>query len=105
MLHNTTWFESGWHETKVGTSVDEGSIGKELVWSGPETVRIPFFKISHFIRAFCSVWLFWISWSSDEELNPVFETQNNFLSNVEDQMDSFLFGNSSYESKKWDAII
>lgn len=76
VLYNAAWFESGWHETEIGTSVDKGTIDKELIWSGPETIWIFFLKILHLKSTLGSIWIFWVSWSSDKELNSIFESQN-----------------------------
>jgi hypothetical protein len=97
MLDNTTWFENRWHKSKIGSSIDKISISEEVIWCSPEAVWIFASQTPHLVSASSGVRLFHVSWSSNQELNFVFKFVNDVLSDVKNQVDTFL---SSYSTNE-----
>mmetsp|Transcript_47794 Transcript_47794/g.64813 ORF Transcript_47794/g.64813 Transcript_47794/m.64813 type:complete len:247 (+) Transcript_47794:509-1249(+) len=105
VLHNTTGFEHTGHEAEVGTSVNKSTISKELIRCSPEAVRIFIFKVPHLLCAISTVWISHIGWATDNEVDFVVHFMYNSLSNVEDQMNTLLFSNSTNEGEQGSFVI
>jgi hypothetical protein len=105
VLDNASWLESGWHQTKVGTSIDQGSICEELLWCSPETVWELVLEMPHLMSTTCRIRLSHICWSSDNDLNLSTASFNDALCSVQNQMNSLLRGNSSDKCKEWYRVI
>jgi hypothetical protein len=105
MLDNTTWFENRWHKSKIGSSVDKISISEEIIWGSPEAVWIFISQAPHLVSASSGVRLFHVGWSSNQELNFVFKFVDDMLSDVKNQVDTFLSSHSTNEGEYWDRVI
>ena len=53
MLHNTTRLEETWHKTKVSASIDQCSVGEELLGTRPERAGVLLLEIPHFMGTIC----------------------------------------------------
>jgi len=105
MLHNTSWFEKWWHEAKISTSVNKRSIIKEFIWSSPEGVWVSISELPHPIGTSGCIWLFHTGWTAYKELYLVLKHVNQVFSNIQNQMNTFLTCNSSYEGENWNWVI
>ena len=97
MLDNTTWLENRGHKSKIGSSIDKISISEEVVWCGPEAVWIFVSQAPHLVSTSSGVRLFHVGWSSNQELNFEFKFVDDVLSDVKNQVDTFL---SSYSTNE-----
>ena len=97
MLDNTTRFKQTWHKSEISTTIDKRSIIKELIWLGPETVWIQEAQVCHLVCAFSRIWLVSVGRPCNKELDPVIILLYDLFSNLKDQVNTLLYGNSSHK--------
>ena len=105
MLHNTTWLKKTWHESKVSTSVHQSSICEEFLRGCPEAIWILVLEMPHPIGTLSRVRITHVAWSSHQELNFLIILLNDYLSHVQDQVNSLLLCDPTYEREEWHRII
>ena len=62
-------------------------------------------QVPHSVCTSSSIWFSHISWTTNNQLDFVFEPLNNMLSNIEDEVNTLLRCNPTYESKEGNGII
>lgn len=105
VLDNTTWLESGWHQTEVRASVDKCTISEEFLWRSPEACWVLAPQIPHLVGTSSRVWVLHVGWSADDELDFTIELFDDSLSDVYNEVNTLLSSNSTNEAEKWSLII
>ena len=101
VLDYASRFEHRGHHGEITADVDQRPIAEKLVRIAPKTLRVFLMQKSHLFCTIFTIILFAVSHSSHQKLDLIIALMNQRLNCLEDEMDSFLSGDSTNEREKW----
>lgn len=105
VLDNTTRFEFAGHEAEIATNIDQWTISEEQLWIAPEVIGISVAEVVDSLSTSLRVFFFYTHVSTKNDLNFSIGGSNEFFSTFDNQVNTFLFGNTSNETKETERII